>query len=548
MTAASTRLWTALAAVLATLAVTAGPATALVVPQTVDQNMTQVVDFLKDGSAHRDPSNSYLRAKERLAANTAQPTQLQRDLLSVRQRASLLPKFSGAFTAVTLGATAGYIGWKIGSGVRAKFMEMPKPVAAADWTRLVPREHDELVHSTDYQPGGPLGRSVWRVETSGENYEVWSGTAVSDPDCDFKELASFATGWLGNTAGPVNMCNGPNGNTGNGQRAVSYLDMDSTLKDYDGEAVTFATGAGVEPTAAAVEAQLRSDIEADRLPALTPWLDNQLGGPSANPTSGPMVTVPSCTGDSYSACKSKLEAEGFTTDRVVLSFNGADVTKPANAVVEIAPAAGSTVDSGSEVTITTNPDTSAMPLLTPAPEAGESYASYVARLQAAGHVGTVTRVDLSETTMDPSKGPSAVTSTEPGSGTRIAPDFPVRVRVNPDTAPAVSGSGGGTGNPAVHTINLAPLNVAAACDNFPFGVPCWLYDVAEAWVVGTPDAPSWEVPFPFVAAASYPSIDLQEWNAYAVPLRALILLVAAVGMALKFYALATGSSRGGDGD
>jgi len=519
----------------------ASPASALV-PTSIEANMPQVVEFLKEGSAHRDPSNSYLRAKERLAANTAQPTQLQRDLLGVRQRSTLLPKISGAIGRVSLVATAGVIGWQIGTGIRSKFIGMPRPPAVTIWDGLVPREYDEYIHAPDMTPD-KLGRSVWRIEAGSYPY-VWSGTAASDPDCTMRQLASFASGWQAEIYEPTNMCNANGVNTGNGRQAVSYLEMDGTLQDYNGQAVTFATGAGVEPSDAAVETQLRDDINADKVPTLTQWLDHQLGGPSSNPTSGPTVTVPSCAGDLYAACADKVTAANLVPARETLSFSGADVTKPADSVVSTTPASGAEADPQSTVTITSNPGPTTMPVLVPAIGAGQTYAQYLADLQARGLVGS--RVELTDATLDPAKGPNAAVSAEPSTGTRVPPETVVKVRTNPETAPPVPVGGGG--GPELHSINLAPLNVASACDNFPFGVPCWLVEVTESWVVGTSSAPSWEIPFPFVAEADRPSIDLADWNAYAPPLRALLLLVAAVGMALKFYALSTGQSRGGDGD
>jgi hypothetical protein len=307
------------------------------------------------------------------------------------------------------------------------------------------------------------------------------------------------------------------------------------------------TGEGVGgESAAQTQSRAKSELEnnATAYPTLRQWLDSQLGGASADPTST-NATVPSCTGDLYAACAAKLEAAGFTPSRATLSFSTADVEQPADAVVTLSPAGGSSVQSGSTVTVTTNPGPDTMPKVVPAIEQGQTYDQYLAALQARGLVGQ--SVILTDATLDPSKGPSVVVSTLPATGTRVGNGTTVRVRVNPDTAPAAPGGGPG-GGPTIHKLDLSPLNVGSLCDNFPFGVPCWLAEVVQSWVVEPGAPPSWQIPFPFVSEANEPSIDLTDWQPWAILLRALILTVATVGLALRFFSLATGQSRGGDGD
>lgn len=177
----------------------------------------------------------------------------------------------------------------------------------------------------------------------------------------------------------------------------------------------------------------------------------------------------------------------------------------------------------------------------PAPEVGETYDTYVARLVALGHVGTITRVDLTDTTMVATAGPNAVTGTIPATGTTVGPSSEIAVRVNPATAPPiVEGGGGGSceswTNP---NLNLSPLQRAIPENTFPFYVPVWIYESVSNWV-GTAVTPEFTLPFP---GGNEVEISLEMFDSAAAVIRPVILGVSIVSLGLAFFSFANGGSR-----
>lgn len=541
MAATSTRIVVALVAVIGSLSL---PGSASALAPSIVQNIDAVHGMVEKGGIPSGrlpvacgPTCAKLWESEH-ALIPGQPTSasLHAELNTLRTKSRLLPPLGTTLSNVTLAATAFTVGWEIGTAARSVFFSSNLPPTSARFTAVKWREKGWCESANT----SCTGMVILPVDG---NVGLRDGASpVSNLTAAQRSSAAWSTDI------PMLRALGPGDPAGS--LDVMYYTAAPMVPAETAPAgatmrpkiiwPTSGTGTNGEPTAT-TEQRVKDelDLNPSRYPTLTPWLENELTPKTA--------VVPSCAGDLWSACQAKIIAEGLAASRLVLSFSAADLDKPAAAVITLDPPAPTTVEKPATVTVTTNPDAQTMPVRVPGPLQHETYAQYLARLQAAGHTGTATRLDLTDATLDPARGPSEVVSTSPAAGTRIAPDSAVTVRANPETAPEVAGSGG-TGNPSTHAINLAPLNVAGLCSNFPFGVPCWLYDVMSSWVVGTPEPPSWQIPFPFVAVADRPSIDLADWDAWAPQLRALILLVAAVGIALKFYALATGQSRGGDGD
>jgi hypothetical protein len=181
--------------------------------------------------------------------------------------------------------------------------------------------------------------------------------------------------------------------------------------------------------------------------------------------------VPNCSGLSWTECGAKVETEGFKAVRESVSWEKADLTKPAARELELKPAAGTELVTGSTVTVVTNPDESGMPIVVPQPESGETYSHYVARLNP---LLAPTRHDLEAAFIDTSKGPNAVTSVSPAPETRFDPasgSHAVTITANPADAPVPAGA---WTPPAIATINMGPLKGLSPCGVFPFGLFCWV--------------------------------------------------------------------------
>src|SRR5437588_4285985 len=101
-------------------------------------------------------------------------------------------------------------------------------------------------------------------------------------------------------------------------------------------------------------------------PNLKGWGNSALGVSGAS-FPGTATIPTSCIAATPTACKSALTAAGFsvTPTEVTLSTSGADLTKPAGAVVTTSPAAGSVVDTATAITLSENPNPLPVVILTP---------------------------------------------------------------------------------------------------------------------------------------------------------------------------------------
>jgi hypothetical protein len=129
------------------------------------------------------------------------------------------------------------------------------------------------------------------------------------------------------------------------------------------------------------------------------------------------MNVPDCDGMTFSVCLQRFRDAGYvgTPTREIASFDAADVTKPAAAVLETRPGRGAEIYVDDMVVIRTNPDDADMPRLVPSPTAHETAPSYEARLEALGL--TPTRTTVMQTPGDSWAGD--VLSVSPIAGTRV---------------------------------------------------------------------------------------------------------------------------------
>jgi hypothetical protein len=230
--------------------------------------------------------------------------------------------------------------------------------------------------------------------------------------------------------------------------------------------------------------------------------------------------MPNCVGLSQSACTAALVGLGFTgtTTYTPLDLAGADVTKPAGAVVTQASAFGSTVPKTGTLTFTANPTT--MPVLLPQPLLNETYDEYMTRLATLGYVGVATVTDLSDLAAEPQLGPRApvrirVQTTTglkelsplawPATPPRIAPDAPLDVVRNPATAPLQTTPMPTPTDtpPPAGGLDLSPLTSLDPGCKFPYGLFCYAKEVTE-WFRVTPEAPEFTFHFPTIGGVAIP--------------------------------------------
>lgn len=196
--------------------------------------------------------------------------------------------------------------------------------------------------------------------------------------------------------------------------------------------------------------------------------------PVINPSNtGPAYggySMPNCIGLSEAACRSALTNAGSTGDVNVTTatFTGADLDKPAGAIITQSPGATVNTSATSTITLTKNPDP--LPVRIPAANPGETATAYTARLQQLGLVGQVTV--LSDLATDPGFGPSEVVRTNPDPGTRVQTGTKVDVTANPTTAPpATGGLSSSCGlTPPSTALNLGPITSLNLGTVFPFSL------------------------------------------------------------------------------
>lgn len=199
----------------------------------------------------------------------------------------------------------------------------------------------------------------------------------------------------------------------------------------------------------------------------------------------------------------------------------------------------------------------------PAPLPNETATAYRTRLQALGHLGTIT---LTEGLLTEGYGPLSptritVTQTSPAStrvfdpltipaGTVVKTDATIQIRHNPATASEVPTEGGGV--PDAPALDFSPITEIDWGCKFPVGFVCYAIDVSE-WFNVTPDAPVFALgdvcvtpPAGGELCAGPYTVDLNVMDDYMSLLRSLMSVALWIG---TVYLLATrllGFRAGGD--
>lgn len=122
----------------------------------------------------------------------------------------------------------------------------------------------------------------------------------------------------------------------------------------------------------------------------------------------------------------------------------------------------------------------------------ETATSYEADITALGWTGTATVHTYTDAQSDPTRGPSAVVTTDPSIGSCLPFGGSIGIWVNPSTLTTVPTGGSGGGGSG---INFAPLqNLHTNCTSFPFGLFCYLSS-ALGWFNTAPVTPSFDITF-----------------------------------------------------
>lgn len=254
--------------------------------------------------------------------------------------------------------------------------------------------------------------------------------------------------------------------------------------------------------------------------------------------------IPSCflTELSGTQCKELLESDGFTKVEIdVRTWEHAVVTKPAEAVVSVNPAAGSHVETSSKIIVESNPDAANMPALVPAIKYGsETGTQFKERLEKEGW----TKVEISilpETSTDPHIGPSQASYTVPKAGSAEAPtkEAEITIETNSPDAPAPAEGSEGISGPTLPGFHLP--NFGVTCKGFPFGVPCWLIKTIESWSA-TATCPQWGLGKFSIKGHEIPeaTFDTCHLEPLMEKVRPAMLIFSTIGLVILFFNFAKG--------
>lgn len=266
------------------------------------------------------------------------------------------------------------------------------------------------------------------------------------------------------------------------------------------------------------------------------YIASQIEGSEVPNPYGSIVVVPDCDGLLYATCAELLEEQGLSPERDDRNWETADLDLEPDEVIEMEPAPATEVETGTKVTVVTNPDESGMPLVVPPITPGENYADYVKKLGGGwlpeNHV-------LSPEFTDPHFGPNDVTRTSPQPGTRADPasETEIDIYTNDADAPPAAGTWSA---PSIPGLDLSPFGeVEIGCNDFPFGVFCWIGDGLTSWG-SSGSCPSFNLPLGSTVGADGLPVDFCDFEPAMEIVRPIIVLVSAFCLAYLFAAAAMG--------
>lgn len=281
-------------------------------------------------------------------------------------------------------------------------------------------------------------------------------------------------------------------------------------------------------------------------PEVGQWVASKIEGSEVVDPYVTEVELPDCVGVPWTTCRDTLEELELVPERVELDWQTADIELAPDTVVQTEPLPGVELETGTKVTVTTNPDEAGMPLIIPTPEPGETYDEYVARLSPGLNPS---RSNVSPEFTDPSVGPNGVLRVIPQPGTRANPESEteVEVQTNPADAPAPSGSSWTA--PAIPPLDLSPLaGVTIGCNDFPFGIFCWIGDGLTSWGASG-QCPDVDVPLGSSAGVeSGLPFDFCQFEPAMEVIRPILVLLAGFTLAYMFAAAAMGFGGSGSED
>lgn len=337
--------------------------------QTVERQQT-VNRFIYSQSPQPIPS-SYSAAREAeqilaeharsLPASNPEARSLWARLYGVAQGAELSPGVR-ALGTIGLGVTAFDLGWKIGTGINAKFLKIGIPAGTDGpmyyrWDRMSWRS----AGSRSFFGASYPAQEGWVVEAeqtccTHARVDRWFG----EP-CEFSGFVPPAPFVIQGPVLSTGSCSAPGGiapvDVYYGWAPEDALAPTAAVEPYTNQPYEAETSTPTPPAQSTVEQTIEDELDKPENHIVRDWLNYQLGSPGErDPISGD-VNMPECAGATINACTATLEDLGIT-DYQVQTLPESNLSFANGEVVTSDPQPGTSVDPATvTITIAANPAT-----------------------------------------------------------------------------------------------------------------------------------------------------------------------------------------------
>jgi hypothetical protein len=254
----------------------------------------------------------------------------------------------------------GEVGWKIGSGIRARWLRIGVPDSTFDhnayyWDQIQWATARGGEYSNGYYPEADGWILSFREDCC--NYGHWN--RWFNDECAF---GPFTPPKPFQVKGPVAtqaQCWSPiTGETEGVDIYYAWADENALLapgpiEDYHGQPYTYSSPAPAAPSRQDAENAIEDELAKPENDLLRRWINHMLGSPGED---DPLkATMPSCDSVSTETCRERIETAGFEHVSTVVETEP-DYTRDPDEVLRTEPESGENVDRGTQVVIHTNPE------------------------------------------------------------------------------------------------------------------------------------------------------------------------------------------------
>jgi hypothetical protein len=260
------------------------------------------------------------------------------------------------------------VGWKIGSGINARFLKLGVPEAIphtnTDFRGNGSRQYLTW-HSAGYSPYfdrviQPVDGFTWTRQTDSGSYGYWR-TGAPENTCDHNRVAAPLALTIQTRAFATKDC-GYGEDRASTDYHIAYVTEDdlgapAPIEPYTNQPYTTSSPAPTAPPQATVEQTIEEQLDKPENELLRDWLNYQLGSPGAEDPTGigapnPVVVPSPEEGETATEYAARLDALRLRT--AVTEVDVADPMRAPSEVISVEPQPGTAVQTGREIAVRTN--------------------------------------------------------------------------------------------------------------------------------------------------------------------------------------------------